>query len=251
MLESAFSNSVSLSTVYSRRRAKPVSREAIVATALDLMVERGLVAVTLRRIAEQLDVSAPTLYWYIASKRELLDGIAEHLMRRSRACDLDRPRHGQPWWEWLEERSRAIFDVMVSTRDAPLVVAGNRPTPDTLEGIEVVLGELVADGFSAGEAQQVLFVLGGYIGGMALEWQAEAARAEAGVDDSALAEAVRSSDRYPHLAEGAQHLCQHPQSTFEYGLSLLMRGIRARHEEILESAQIPRRRAAKPQPAEY
>lgn len=213
-----------------------MSREAIVATALDLMVERGLAAVTLRRIAEKLNVSAPTLYWYIANKRELLDCVAEHLLRRGQPGVFDRPRHGQPWWEWLEERGRAMFEVMVAVRDAPQVVAGNRPTVDMLAGYDTALGELVAVGFGATEAQQVFFVLGGYIGGMALEWQAGQTRADAapdGADD--LVAAVRDSGQFPNMAAVGKQT----QSTFDYGLSLLITGIRARHRELVGSAAEP------------
>jgi TetR/AcrR family transcriptional regulator, tetracycline repressor protein len=215
-----------------------VSREAIIGAAVELMVERGLAAVTLRRIAQKLDVSAPTLYWYIASKRELLDRVAEHLMRRGQVRAMDPPADGQPWWEWLELRSRTMFEVMVSVRDAPQVIAGNRPTADMLAGHDLALGTLVAAGFSAPEAQQVFFVLGAYIGGMALEWQAEACRAEAGVDDSALAEAVRDTARFPHLAAAAANALSHrPQATFDYGLALLIRGIRDRHAELTGEAR--------------
>ncbi|GDY29107.1 hypothetical protein GTS_07400 [Gandjariella thermophila] len=212
-----------------------MSREAIVSTAVELMVERGLAAVTLRRIAERLNVSAPTLYWYIASKRELLDRVAEHLMRRGQVKVVDRPVRGQPWWEWLEQRSRTMFEVMVSVRDAPQVVAGNRPTLDMLAGYDLALGELVAAGFPPREAQQVFFVLGAYIGGMALEWQAEAARGEAGADDSALLAAAQDSARYPHLAAAAADWSP-PQATFDYGLALLIRGIRDRHAELTGEA---------------
>lgn len=203
-------------------------------TAIDLMVEHGLAAVTLRRIASELGISAPTLYWYIASKRELLDTVAEHLMRRGRTDVLDRPAPGQPWWEWLEARCQAMFAMMVSVRDAPHVVAGNRPTIDMLADTDTAIGELVSVGFSAPEAQQVFFVLGGYVGGMALEWQSEAARAEAGVDDSELMTAVRDGKRYPNLAEAAaSSVLREPQCTFDYGLALLLRGLRDRHAELI------------------
>lgn len=212
-----------------------MSREAIVATAVDLMVQRGLAAVTLRRIASELGVSAPTLYWYISSKRELMDSVAERLLRRGRTRLFDRPAPGQPWWEWLEQRSRALFEMMISVRDAPQVVAGNRPTLEMLADTDAALGEMVAAGFSAAEAQQVFFVLGAYVGGMALEWQSEAARAEAGVDDSELRRAARDADRFPHLAAAAAGATRRsPQSTFDYGLSLLIRGIRSRHAELTE-----------------
>lgn len=218
-----------------------MSTDAIVRTAVELMVERGLAAVTLRRIASELDVSAPTLYWYISSKRELMDRVAEHLLHRGRTDAYDRPAPDQPWWEWLEQRSRAMYDLMVSVRDAPQVVAGNRPTVDSLPHTNCALGELIAAGFPADEALQVFWVLGGYLGGMALEAQSEQARAEAVVDDSAIIEAAADADRYPHLA-AALHArrCRTQTSTFDYGLALLMRGIRARHAELTSSAPASR-----------
>ena len=58
------------------------------------------------------------------------------------------------------------------------MLAGNRPSPDSFEGIERVLGELVAAaGMTPGEAQQTLFAIGAYVIGSATEWQAEADRA--------------------------------------------------------------------------
>lgn len=206
---------------------KAISREAIVSTAVDLMIERGLEAVTLRRIATELGVSAPTLYWYISSKRALLDHVAEHLMEHCRTEFDERPTPGQPWWEWLERRARTMFDVMVGVRDAPQVMAGNRPTVDQLSHIDGVLGELVAVGFPVDEALNVLFVLGGYVGGMALEYQAEKARAD--VDDAEFRDAVADSTKYPHLSAVSQPEHMH---TVDYGLDLLIRGIRARHAEL-------------------
>lgn len=218
--------------------AQPVSRDAIVRTAVDLMLERGLAAVTLRRIATELGVSAPTLYWHIASKRELLDHVAEHLIHHCRTGFADAPAHGQPWWEWLQHRARVMYELMVSVRDAPQVVAGNRPTLEHLGEMDHALGHLVAAGFPPAEALEVFFVIGGYIGGMALEAQAEAARAGEGADDTALAAALADAERYPNLAAASAARTElksrsRPDSaTFDYGLGLLIRGIRARHDEL-------------------
>ncbi|MEU6646451.1 TetR/AcrR family transcriptional regulator C-terminal domain-containing protein [Saccharomonospora sp. NPDC046836] len=212
-----------------------LSKEAIVAKAVELMVERGLAAVSLRRIATELGVSAPTLYWYIANKRELLDRVAEHLLRSGSGGVSPRPAKGQPWWEWLAARTTAMFRMMIAVRDAPQVIAGNRPTMDMLEGVDIALGELVAAGFSAREAQEVFFVLGAYVGGLALEWQSEASRESEGTDDSVLHGAVSDSDRFPFLAAAALER-NSAMSTFEYGLDLLIRGLRSRHEELVNQA---------------
>ena len=51
-----------------------------------------------------------------------------------------------------------MFDALVATRDAPRVLAGNRPSPESFAGIERVLGVLVAAaGMTPGQAQRTLF----------------------------------------------------------------------------------------------
>ena len=63
----------------------PVSRESVVDAALGLLAEGGLEAVSFRRIAKVLGVAGPTLYWHVENKRQLMDLMADELMRRSGA----------------------------------------------------------------------------------------------------------------------------------------------------------------------
>jgi TetR/AcrR family transcriptional regulator, tetracycline repressor protein len=212
----------------------PVTRAAVVSAALALLAEGGLEAVSFRRIAGQLGVSAPTLYWHVESKRQLMDLMAEELVRRNESSYAG-PRPGQPWWEWLREDARQLFAALVATRDAPRVVAGNRPSPEAFAGIERVLGVLVQAGMTPGEAQQTLFAIGAYVIGSATEWQAEAERAATqplpGSDDAA-ADAVRARAlaEQPVLLAAIGELLDQPHSAaFEHGLDLLVDGLRARY----------------------
>jgi AcrR family transcriptional regulator len=58
----------------------PLSRERIVHTALTLIDREGLDRVTMRRLAEELDIQAPSLYNHMRSKEALLDAVAESVM---------------------------------------------------------------------------------------------------------------------------------------------------------------------------
>jgi AcrR family transcriptional regulator len=212
----------------------PVTREAVVSTALALLADGGLEAVSFRRIATQLGVSAPTLYWHVESKRQLMDLMAEELVRRNESSYAG-PRPGQPWWEWLREDARQLFTALIGTRDAPRVVAGNRPSAESFAGIERVLGVLVEAGMTPGQAQQTLFAIGAYVIGSATEWQAEAERAGAhplpDTDDGA-ADAVRARAlaEQPVLLAAIGELLDQPHSAaFEHGLDLLVDGLRARY----------------------
>lgn len=207
-----------------------LSQHDIVGTAIALLRAQGLEGVTFRKIANELGVSAPTLYWHVDSKRALLDLMAEELVREQRADLMDEPAHGQPWWEWLEVRSQALFDALVETRDAPAVLAGNRPSAESLPGLEKVLKTLVTVGIAPADAQQTLFAIGAYVIGSATEWQAEATRAaEHPVGDAQLATELRSGD-YPHLSAAVTGMLRLPhRATFEYGLRLIIDGLRLRY----------------------
>jgi AcrR family transcriptional regulator len=212
----------------------PVSQEAIVSAALELLAEGGLEAVSFRRIATKLQVSAPTLYWHVESKRRLMDLMAEELMHRTGTA-YDGPAPGQPWWEWLRADAVRMFEALIATRDAPRVVAGNRPSAESFAGIERVIRVLVDAGMTPGQAQQTLFALGAYVIGSATEWQAEAERARTqSLPDAADAEAnavrVRAlADQPLLLAAISERLSGSDSTAFEYGLALLVDGLRARY----------------------
>ena len=66
-----------------------------VAVALDLLDEAGLDGLTLRQLAGRLGIRAPTLYWHVRDKRELLDLLAGAVMDEALAGWRE-PRPGQP-----------------------------------------------------------------------------------------------------------------------------------------------------------
>lgn len=61
---------------------QPLTRESVIAAARHLLVEGGLEAVSLRRVARALDVTAPALYAHVQGKRDLLQAIAEQEFER-------------------------------------------------------------------------------------------------------------------------------------------------------------------------
>lgn len=205
------------------------------AAAVRLLKRDGLDRLSLRRLAAELAVSAPTLYWHVHSKRELLDLVADELVRGQQlwGARQDRPAPGQPWWEWLRERAGRMFDALVATRDAPRVVAGNRPTAESLPSLDRVLGTLIEAGIPPGEAQQALFAIGAYVIGSATEWQGEAARAVEGAGtDVTLATAVRTGE-LPHLAAAVREVAQQPpRATFDFGLNLIIESLRNRYVSL-------------------
>jgi TetR/AcrR family transcriptional regulator, tetracycline repressor protein len=223
-----------------------LTQEQVVKRAVELMAEAGLEALTLRRLAAELGVSAPTLYWHVRDKRQLLDLMAEALVARGDRRPA--PAHGQPWWDWLAERARVQYRALVSHRDAALVVAGNRPTEARLPEIEQVVASLVVVGFPPAEALRTILSIGNYVIGCAVERQAEAARPADPERDARLLARIREAGDLPTLTAAMAGLGD-PGSPaaadagFEHGLALLIAGIRATHAERVSAgpmAAVPR-----------
>ena len=60
-----------------RRRREPISREAIVTAAIQLIDREGLAALSMRRLGDELGVGAASLYWHVGSKDGLLARLQE------------------------------------------------------------------------------------------------------------------------------------------------------------------------------
>jgi TetR/AcrR family tetracycline transcriptional repressor len=104
-----------------------LQKEAIVAKALEILNRDGLEGVTLRRVAAQLNVQAASLYWHVRNKRELLDEMADEMLR-SHFLSYETPDPiANPWQSWLLGIAQGLREVLLSYRDGGLVVAGANP----------------------------------------------------------------------------------------------------------------------------
>ena len=204
----------------------PVNREQIVAGALDLLDEGGLAGLTLRQLAGRLGIRAPTLYWHVRDKRELLDLLAAAILDEALSAWRE-PQPGQPWWEWLAARARVMRTELLAHRDSALVVSGNRPTSSSLPGIERQLRALADAGFTPGEGLLALLTLNAYVIGDVIDQQAEEGQHRPPADGP---EAMGPDGPYP-LLRAAVHGLSSADQRFEYGLGVIIDGLRARHGE--------------------
>jgi TetR/AcrR family tetracycline transcriptional repressor len=225
----------------------PVTRERIVAVALELLDEAGLDGLTLRRLAGRLGIRAPTLYWHVRDKRELLDLLAAAILEEALSGRRE-PQPGQPWWEWLAARARVMRTALLAHRDSALVVSGNRPTGSSLPSIERQLRALADAGFPPRDGLLALLTLNSYVIGDVLDQQAEQAQTRPATEpvpgggtvppapepmtaDPAAGDPgpeVTEPDRPYPLVRAAARAMSSPDQRFEHGLGVIIDGLRAR-----------------------
>lgn len=100
-----------------------ITRERIVRTALRLLNEVGLEGLTLRRIATELDVRAPALYWHVKNKEQLLDELATTLLDDA-ATEINKAPVHADWREELRVYAEFLRGVMLAHRDGAKVLSG-------------------------------------------------------------------------------------------------------------------------------
>ncbi|MFF0436355.1 TetR/AcrR family transcriptional regulator C-terminal domain-containing protein [Streptomyces sp. NPDC004327] len=202
--------------------------ETVAETALRLLNERGLDGLTLRAIAQELNVQAPALYWHFKNKQALLDEMATVMYRRMVADPAARPDGELTWQERLLAANRGLRAGLLSYRDGAKVYSGARFTgTDFAADMEQQLGALVDAGFSLREAVRAsttayMFTLGFVTEEQGTEPVPGEPREGFDVDQRA----QRLAD-YPLAAAAGAELFTDYDDRFEEGLRLIVAGIEA------------------------
>ncbi|MFI9381604.1 TetR/AcrR family transcriptional regulator C-terminal domain-containing protein [Kutzneria sp. NPDC052558] len=140
-----------------------LSRERVLAAALELVDRDGLKALSMRRLGAQLDVEAMTLYHYVPTKDALLDGLVEQVLDRSTPPSFD-----GDWRSMLDDYARSLRSTLLAHPNVlPLVAARPAVTPETLRTVERGLRMLVDAGFPLGRALDALNALSVFVIGHA------------------------------------------------------------------------------------
>ena len=167
-----------------RRRRDPITQEVIVETALRILDGEGLEGLSMRRIAEELDTGAASLYWHVGSKDGLLDLLFDHVIGEQQVPEPDPAR----WREQLKEVGRMQRATILRHRDLVAVSLGRIPMgPNALRFSERVVGILRAAGVPDDLAVAGHLLLISTINGFTLDETAETAEDD-GEETAALAQ---------------------------------------------------------------
>jgi AcrR family transcriptional regulator len=215
------------------RTRKPLTKERVLAKAIELADADGIEALSMRKLGQALGVEAMSLYNHVANKRELAAAMADNVIEQ-----FELPEGGA-WDEAIRRCAISAHDLLLAHRWAcrlalipsdPQLVGGPR-----IRYMEWLLRRLREAGFSPEVAYSAYHTLDSHIFGFTL-WQIGHADAAGSfvvpegedVETWAIRLIQQMRDRYPYLAEhGEQHLHNGPDGRreFEFGLDLILDGL--------------------------
>jgi AcrR family transcriptional regulator len=217
-----------------------LSRERILAAAIELADESGLEAVTMRRLAQRLGVEAMSLYHHVEHKDDLLDGLVD-LVYAEIEVPLDLP----DWQEAVRRQAHSARAALGRHRWAVALMASRlRPGPANLRHHNAVLGVLRRAGFPVDLAVHAFSLLDSFVYGFVLQEQALPFETPEELDR--LGKQLLPSlpaNTYPYMAETVAALTGAGYAfgdEFAGGLDLILEGLERRREDATRCLRLSR-----------
>jgi AcrR family transcriptional regulator len=211
-----------------RSRREPLSRDRVLRAAVELADAGGVAALSMRRLGQAVGVEAMSLYNHVANKEDLLDGMADRVVR-----EIAAPKPGLAWRSALRRRATSMVDVLRRHPWASAVIESRRnPLASRMHACDTTIGVLRAAGFSPRLAYHAFLTLDSYVHGFALQ------EASWPVGKAELPEALarRRSElpaaEFPYIAEMMRFVQTESTAAeptfdpeFEFGLDLILDGL--------------------------
>lgn len=223
-------NAIARSRSTRDRPAKPpLSADAIVDAALSILRAEGLEAVTMRRVAAELDTGPASLYVYIAGRDALRHAMLD---RVAGTVALEEPDPAR-WREQLHALLTGWLRAMEAHPGIAAVAVANPPTTGrALLGAESMMSLLLAGGIGPRDAAWACDILPLITTARAMETAAHAARgssAEATAVRLDAAFAALPAERFPSLARHADELVSgSAEERFAFAVDVFLDGLVAR-----------------------
>ncbi len=220
----------------SRGPKQGLTVERIVRAGIEIADADGLAALSMRRVAERLDVGTMSLYTYVPSKAELVDVMFDRAIG-----SVEHAPVSGGWREQLSEIAWTAWDLYARHPWLLQVMAMSRPPlgPSSIAEYEHQLRAVDGIGLTELEMDSVVNLVSVYVQGSARA-AAEAATSmqDTGVSDAEwwsvygpLLEKVFDPEKYPVSARVGQIAGETYQSAydakhgFEFGLARILDGV--------------------------
>ncbi|WP_246256791.1 TetR/AcrR family transcriptional regulator C-terminal domain-containing protein [Amycolatopsis anabasis] len=208
-----------------RRTAKeepPLTLARIVEAAVALLDEEGIDRLTMRRLADRLGIVAPSLYWHVDTKDDVIDLAVDAIFGEA---PPGTPK-ASGWRANVTEVLTAWRAALLAHPWAAAVPARRRPTigPNFLAWMEILQSTLASAGFTGDRLAAATWALYNHVFGAAASQTALHVTDE---ERRAGQELLRADGRYPTLAANGYFYDDDWDGSYATGLRYLLDGLEA------------------------
>lgn len=210
-----------------------VNREMVALAGLKLLNAAGLEQLTLRLLAEELKIQAPTVYWHFKSKEELIDEMATMVLAQG-GRQLVPAKEAADWTVWAATFGSGLRKTLLAYRDGARMVAGSRLTnTDYMRSVERIGARLTDEGFPVRQTVVLLSTIYNYTLSFVMEEQAVFPHPNERSQhyDIAARNAKLDPKEFPILRQSGAILFDKFDRRYKEGLDLILCGAKAKREQ--------------------
>lgn len=209
-----------------------LTKEGIVDAAVKVLDAEGLDAMTMRRVAQELDTGAASLYARVADKEELTELVVDRVIG-----DVEMPGPPDPerWQEQVMQAGRAMRAIMSAHRDIARATFARIPLgSNALRSMDAIVAVLRAGGLPDHVVAYASDLLPLYVTAIAYE---ESLYSQQDIRPEQFTQYVADmrsyfealpADRFPNMKALAEPLTSgSPEERFDFGLEVIVRGLAA------------------------
>ncbi|MEO5755380.1 MAG: TetR/AcrR family transcriptional regulator C-terminal domain-containing protein [Mesorhizobium sp.] len=205
------------------RSEPPLSRERIVATAVDLLDAQGTDGLTMRRLADRLGSGVMSLYWHVDNKEDVFDLALDQVLEHRG------PPQTAEFQDWRGEVVHMLEDWRASMLRHPWSVSllpARALGPNILSRLELLSKTLSRAGVADADLNVAMWSLWNYVMGATIT-RVSFGRSD---DDRAAAQQRLAAlgERYPTIERSRLLLDNDWEGAFRKGLGVLLDGLSPR-----------------------
>jgi AcrR family transcriptional regulator len=214
---------VSPQAVQEPRSELPLSRERIVAAAVELLDAQGVDGLTMRRLADRLGSGVMSLYWHVDNKEDVLDLALDSVLEYRGPPQIVESQ------DWRGEVVHVLDDWRASMLRHPWsasLLPRRALGPNILSRLELLSKTLSGAGVADADLNVAIWSLWNHVMGATIT----RASFDLSEDDRAAAQQrlTRLSERYPTIERSRLLLDNDWDGAFRKGLDFLLDGLAPR-----------------------
>lgn len=189
-----------------------ISKEEIINVSLEIIQRDGLDKLSMRKIADELNIKGASLYWHFKSKNELLEQIADEICKK-----IEFPSSKLSWDEQIIQLSHNLRKLFLEYRDSAIVLSETAPhTPYRKQLIFQISDIFKTAGFKGEEIFSALWLINTFVSSFVID--------EHRLNNIRKNEKRREND--PNQDDHIKLKIPDMDKEFNFGLEVILEGLR-------------------------